>query len=123
MTHHRRGLRRLLRDDALLASVESDFESADLGERRLAMLRHAVKLTRTPAQMRREDVELLRAAGFTDTDVLAITEVTAYYAYANRMADGLGIQVETDAEDTPRDPDPGAPEREKPAPRPRRGLD
>jgi len=26
--------------------------------------------------------------------VLDITEVTAYYAYANRIADGLGITIE-----------------------------
>ena len=38
--------------------------------------------------------DALRAVGFTDRDVLDICEVTAYYAYANRIADGLGIEVE-----------------------------
>ncbi|MFL3002577.1 MAG: hypothetical protein ACJZ4L_02610 [Candidatus Poriferisodalaceae bacterium] len=37
----------------------------------------------------------LRGAGFSDRDVLDIAEVTAYYAYANRIADGLGVPVET----------------------------
>ena len=44
--------------------------------------------------MQVSDVEALRAAGFGDADVLAICEVTAYYAYANRIADGLGVTLE-----------------------------
>lgn len=58
------------------------------------MVRHAEKLTKTPGAIERSDVEALRAVGFTDEDVLAITEVVAYYAYANRIADGLGVEVE-----------------------------
>lgn len=94
MVHHRRGLRRLLRDDDLAATIESDFELADISDRRKAMLRYAVKLTRKPGQMTADDVGALRDVGFTDTDVLHIAEVTAYYAYANRIADGLGIPLE-----------------------------
>jgi uncharacterized peroxidase-related enzyme len=71
-----------------------DYETAGLDPRRVAMLRYAEKLTRRPAEMRRRDVESLRAAGFSDADILAIVEVTAYYAYVNRVADGLGVEVE-----------------------------
>ena len=94
MRHHGRGLRRLLNDDDLAARIESDYERAGLDERRLAMLRYAEVLTRSPSAMSAHDVEALRAAGFSDADVLAIAEVTAYYAYANRIADGLGIELE-----------------------------
>lgn len=59
------------------------------------MLRFAELLTRTPGAISPDDVETLRAAGFTDRDVLDIVEVTAYYAYANRIADGLGITLES----------------------------
>ena len=58
------------------------------------MLAYAVKLTRTPGEMTASDVEDLRAAGFSDRDVLDSVEVTAYYAYANRSADGLGVEPE-----------------------------
>ena len=58
------------------------------------MLRYARKLTREPASMERADVEALRAVGFADADVLAIAEVTGYYAYVNRLADGLGVELE-----------------------------
>lgn len=59
------------------------------------MLEYAEKLTLQPGTMVRQDVELLRAAGFTDRDVLDIAEVVAYYAYVNRIADGLGVTIET----------------------------
>ena len=58
------------------------------------MLAYAVKLTRVPGEMTASDVEDLRTAGFSDRDVLDIVEVTAYYAYANRIADGLGVEPE-----------------------------
>lgn len=94
MIHHRRGLRRLLRDDGLAARIEDDFETAGLSEKRLSMLRYAMKLTLTPASVTRDDIERLRAEGFADIDILHIVEVVGYYAYANRVADGLGIPLE-----------------------------
>jgi uncharacterized peroxidase-related enzyme len=59
------------------------------------MLIYATKLTRTPSRMTSRDVDQLRVVGFSDRDVLDIAEVTAYYAYANRIADGLGVPSET----------------------------
>ena len=94
MTHHRRGLRPLLKDDELLAAVVADWRSAPLSEARQAMLEYAVKLTLTPAEIEEADVIALRAAGFSDRDILDIAEVVGYYAYANRIADGLGVQLE-----------------------------
>lgn len=95
MTHHRRGLRRLLSDDELAARVEADYRTAGLDEKRLAMLTYVDKLTRTPGGMEEADVAALRIAGFSDEDILHICEVAAYYAYANRIADGLGIELES----------------------------
>jgi alkylhydroperoxidase family enzyme len=59
------------------------------------MLRYVEKLTRTPGKTIKEDVERLRRAGFSDEDILQIAEVTAYYAYVNRIADGLGVELES----------------------------
>ena len=58
------------------------------------MLTYAEKLTRTPSKMNGKDVEALCIAGFSDRDILEIAEVTAYYAYVNRIADGLGVELE-----------------------------
>lgn len=65
------------------------------------MLHYAVKLTRTPGEMVETDVVALRIVGFTDRDILDINQVTAYFAYVNRVADGLGVV--TDAYALPKD--------------------
>ena len=75
--------------------MEEDWRTAGLSPKRAAMLAYAVKLTRTPAAVSDVDVEALRSAGFSDRDILDIVEVVAYYAYANRIADGLGIETES----------------------------
>lgn len=67
---------------------------APLDARRLAMLHFAEKLNLRPSEMRRADVGALRTAGFGDSDILGIVEVVSYYAYVNRIADGLGVALE-----------------------------
>lgn len=58
------------------------------------MLVYAIKLTRDPGDMTKADAEALRDAGFDDAAILDICQVTAYYAYVNRLADGLGVELE-----------------------------
>ena len=92
--HHRRGLRRLIDDDELVAAIEQDWTTAALSLKRVVMLTFAAKLTTTPGAMNDADADALRSVGFSDRDVLDIVEVVGYYAYANRIADGLGIETE-----------------------------
>ncbi len=63
------------------------------------MLRYAKKLTRTPRDVSSHDVDRLRAVGFDDTAVLDICQVVSYYNYVNRLADGLGVELEDFWED------------------------
>ncbi len=58
------------------------------------MLRYVLKLTRDPGGMTADDVGALRAAGFDDRAVLDICQVASYYNYVNRLADGLGVELE-----------------------------
>jgi alkylhydroperoxidase family enzyme len=58
------------------------------------MLAYAEKLTLTPWQMAKYDVVALQAAGFSDSAILDINQVTGYFAYVNRLADGLGVPLE-----------------------------
>jgi uncharacterized protein YciW len=58
------------------------------------MLEYAAKLTQRPSEMVEEDLQGLRGVGFSEGDILAIVEITSYYAYANRIVDGLGVSVE-----------------------------
>ncbi len=58
------------------------------------MLSYAVRLTRTPHEVSGEDVARLRAVGFDDTAILDICQVVSYFNYVNRLADGLGVELE-----------------------------
>ena len=58
------------------------------------MLDYAIKLTRDPGGMTSADTDALRAAGFGDTAILDICQVASYYNYVNRLADGLGVELE-----------------------------
>jgi uncharacterized protein YciW len=59
------------------------------------MLEYAVKLNREPWNMIQSDVQRLRNAGFEDSDVLDINQITGYFAFVNRLADGLGVELES----------------------------
>jgi alkylhydroperoxidase family enzyme len=58
------------------------------------MLDYALLLTRDPASVGPGDVDRLRELGYSDRAVLDVCQITAYYAYANRLADGLGVDLE-----------------------------
>lgn len=94
MEHHRRGLRPLLKNDELLAAVEANHRTAPIDAKRRAMLDYVDKLTVSPATVTKVDVDGLRTVGFSDRDILDIVEVCSYYAYVNRIADGLGVPTE-----------------------------
>ena len=53
-----------------------------------------MRVTRTPAAVRRRDVETLRKCGLTDRDILDAVEAISYFNYINRVADALGIDPE-----------------------------
>ena len=59
------------------------------------MLEYATKLTREPWNMKQADVQRLREAGFEDVDILDINQITGYFAFVNRLADGLGVELES----------------------------
>ena len=58
------------------------------------MLDYAAKLTREPWNMVESDVLAMRDAGWSDSAILDTNQVTGYYAYANRLVDGLGVELE-----------------------------
>ncbi len=73
-----------------------DYTIADLLPADRAMLDYAQKLTLTPKDVTEADVEALRVQGFDDRAIHDICAITAYFAFVNRMADGLGLALEDD---------------------------
>ena len=85
----------MTRDNELVDKLSTDYRLADLDPANRAMLDYVAKLTLTPHEMTPTDVDDLRAAGFSDRAILDIAQITAYYAYVNRIADGLGVSLES----------------------------
>ncbi len=94
MTHHGAGLRRLTKNDTLVAQLKQDYRQAEISESDRAMLDYAVKLTKTPWAVEKRDVEKLQHAGFSDAAILDINQIVGYYNFVNRLADGLGVELE-----------------------------
>ena len=94
MQHHGEGLRKLTDDAGLVAQLKVDWRQANLSDADRAILVYVEKLTLLPWEMVEADVIALREAGFSDGAILDINQVTAYYAYVNRLADGLGVALE-----------------------------
>lgn len=78
----------------MTALARGSLDGPGLSDADRAMLEYAVALTRDPGGMRRTDVDGLRSHGFDDTAIHDICHVTSYYNYVNRMADGLGVELE-----------------------------
>ena len=81
-------------DRDLTEQIERDYRCAKLTPGDRQMLDYATKLTRSPGEMCEGDVIALRKSGFSDRAILDIAQVVAYYAYVNRIADGLGVSLE-----------------------------
>lgn len=84
----------MLKDDEKTAAIETDYRAAPLSHRERAICDYAVKLTHQPHAMEEADVGALRAAGLGDGEILDACQIAAYYAYVNRMAEGLGVELE-----------------------------
>jgi uncharacterized peroxidase-related enzyme len=58
----------------------------------------AVKLTREPLLVAREDVDALRPHGLDDPAIHDAIQVIAYFNYINRVADAIGTENEPEWE-------------------------
>lgn len=78
----------------MVEQLKRNYREAEIDEKDRAMLEYAAKLTLEPWNMVEQDVINLREHGFSDEAILDICQVAAYYAFANRLADGLGVELE-----------------------------
>ena len=77
-----------------MEQLKKNYTKADISSAQQAMLDYAAKLTKTPGKMTEKDLVPLRELGYDDRAILDINQITSYYAYVNRVADGLGVVLE-----------------------------
>jgi uncharacterized peroxidase-related enzyme len=100
--HHGAGLRALLEQAGRPAAVASEFvsvlarewQSLPLDPAERAMMAYAHQLTSRPGETGAPDVAALRAVGLSDRAIHDLCAIVAYYAFVNRIADGLAVTLE-----------------------------
>lgn len=78
----------------MVAGIARDHRQVALAPEDKIMLDYAVKLTRTPGAIGPADVQRLRAEGLDDRAIHDVCAIAAYYAFVNRIAEGLGVELE-----------------------------
>ena len=71
-----------------------DFRTCGFDEADTALCDYAIELTLWPGDVSQVNIDRLRELGFTDDQVTIATQVIAYFNYINRVADGLGVDLE-----------------------------
>jgi len=77
-----------------VTAIKTDYTKAALNDVDRALCDHAVKLTRTPWAIAQGDIDRLRSQGLTDRAINDATQVVSFFNYINRIADGLGVDLE-----------------------------
>lgn len=88
---HSRQLAKITGDAAFAQAIRRDYTQAGLSGKEQTLLDYVWKLTKTPGDMTQMDVDGLRAAGWTDPQIVATVHVSAFFAYMNRIAGAFGV--------------------------------
>lgn len=88
---HGQTVRELSNDPGLGELLVMNWRAAGLEGRHYAMLEYADKLTKTPELMSSADRDKLTDAGFSQSDIFDVADVTSFFNYTNRMALSLDM--------------------------------
>lgn len=69
--------------------------SAPIAPAERALVAYADVVTKTPWLVTRDHIDALRANGFDDRAIHDACCIVGYFAFVNRVADGLGVELET----------------------------
>lgn len=86
----------MLGDAALVESVLADVESSGLDEQHKALFRFIDKVNHASATITEADVEIVRAAGWTDEGLYFAITVCALFNFYNRWIDATGVHALSD---------------------------
>lgn len=75
-----------------MKAVLEDAASAPISEAEKALFAYVEKLNRQPASIQQEDIERLKAVGWTDEAIYDAVTVCALFNFYNRWIDGTGVQ-------------------------------
>jgi uncharacterized peroxidase-related enzyme len=79
-----------------LADLIRDWRSVNLNPADSALCHFAARLTHHQNIVSQQDIDNLRNVGFSDRAIHDAVQVIAYFNYITRIADALGVELETD---------------------------
>ena len=77
-----------------MVSIKLDPRGATVSEARRAMLDYVIVLTEAPWAVTEDLVIAMRNHGFSDQAIAVTNLVACFFAWCNRIVDGLGIPME-----------------------------
>ena len=80
--------------ESLIAGLKDEYQQCSLSSVDRAMLDFSVKLTKTPQAVTSHDAKALFDVGFNDLAIHDLVCCVSYFAFVNRIADGLGVELE-----------------------------
>jgi uncharacterized peroxidase-related enzyme len=96
--HHSAALAKYVKDEGLIAGLAENPRGALLGPRERAMVDYAIALTKDPHSVTQENIAALRRQGMNDEEILQLATIAAYFNFVNRLADGLGVELEDEGQ-------------------------
>lgn len=85
----------------MVQALIDDPTTVALPPRSRALVDYAIKLTRAPAQVHQADLQAMRDQNLEDRAILDANMICGYFAFVNRLADGLGVPLEDFWRDEP----------------------
>lgn len=86
MTAHGAALRILGKDPIVAEQIANNWRTANLSPRWRAMLTFASRVNESGFAATDEEIEELRASGFSDDDIWDVGAIAAFFGFSNRMA-------------------------------------
>ena len=91
---HLYDLRSETKDQKLVDEIAVNWKESGLTEQQKAICYFAEKLTLKPGKIDNSDVQKIKEFGYFDKEISEIVQITSYFNYINRVADGLGLEAE-----------------------------
>ncbi|AKJ08000.1 putative peroxidase-related enzyme [Archangium gephyra] len=82
----------MLGDEQKVQAILENLDTAPIPEAERVLFRFLEKVNREPEHIRPEDVEAVKAAGWTDEAVYDAITVCALFNFYNRWADATGVR-------------------------------
>lgn len=95
--HHSEALEAVEKDPEALRKLLREFSTKHESPRSKALLAYAAKLTLDPKDITQDDIKDLRDVGLTDAEILRANLIASYFNFSNRIALGLGVELEEGA--------------------------